>query len=341
MNFIDLRSDTVTQPTEEMRAAMAAAPVGDDVYGDDPTVRQLEELAARTLGKEAAMFLPSGTMGNQVSIMTHTRRGDEVICSENAHIVQHEVGATAVLSGVCLRTIKTEDDQLTAETVERAIRPDDIHMPRTSLVEMENALSNGRVMPLEKMKEVYETAHWHGLPVHLDGARIFNAAEALGVEAKEIAQYGDSVMFCLSKGLCAPVGSMVCSTADFIDRARKNRKIVGGGMRQCGILAAAGIIAIEKMSKRVGEDHENAKYFAQKLAALPGVTVDMDAVQISMIFFTIDKPGFDHQAFPAVMREKGILVNGIEDGKYRFVTHYWIGKKEIDRTIDVLAKLLG
>ena len=206
---------------------------------------------------------------------------------------------------------------------------------------MENALSNGRVMPLEKMKEVYETAHRHGLPVHLDGARIFNAAEALGVEAKEIAQYGDSVMFCLSKGLCAPVGSMVCSTADFIDRARKNRKIVGGGMRQCGILAAAGIIAIEKMSKRVGEDHENAKYFAQKLAALPGVTVDMDAVQISMIFFTIDKPGFDHQVFPAVMREKGILVNGIEDGKYRFVTHYWIGKKEIDRTIDVLAKLLG
>ncbi|MDD3193382.1 MAG: low-specificity L-threonine aldolase [Oscillospiraceae bacterium] len=341
MQWIDLRSDTVTQPTDEMRAAMAAAPVGDDVYGDDPTVRELEALAAKTMGKQAAMFVPSGTMGNQVSIMTHTRRGDEVICSENAHIVLHEVGATAVLSGVCLRTIKTEDDQLTAETVERAIRPEDIHMPHTGLVEMENALSNGTVMPLEKMKEVYETAHRHGLPVHLDGARIFNAAAALGVEAKEIAQYGDSVMFCLSKGLCAPVGSMVCGSEEFIARARKNRKILGGGMRQCGILAAAGIIAIEKMAKRVTEDHENARYFAQKLAALPGITVDRDAVQISMIFFTIDKGGFDHETFPAAMKEKGILVNGIEDGKYRFVTHYWMGKKEIDQTVDALAQLLA
>ena len=227
------------------------------------------------------------------------------------------------------------------EAVERAVRPDDIHMPRTGLVEMENALSNGRVMPLEKMKEVYEAAHRHGLPVHLDGARIFNAAAALGVEARAIAQYGDSVMFCLSKGLCAPVGSMVCGDADFIARARKNRKILGGGMRQCGILAAAGIIAIEKMSKRVKEDHENARYFAQKLEALPSVTVDMDAVQISMIFFTIDKPGFDHQAFPAAMREKGILINGLEDGKYRFVTHYWVGKKEIDRVADTLAQILA
>ena len=196
-------------------------------------------------------------------------------------------------------------------------------------------------MPLEKMKEVYEAAHRHGLPVHLDGARIFNAAAALGVEARAIAQYGDSVMFCLSKGLCAPVGSMVCGDADFIARARKNRKILGGGMRQCGILAAAGIIAIEKMSKRVKEDHENARYFAQKLEALPSVTVDMDAVQISMIFFTIDKPGFDHQAFPAAMREKGILINGLEDGKYRFVTHYWVGKKEIDRVADTLAQILA
>ena len=184
------------------------------------------------------------------------------------------------------------------------MRPDDIHMPRTGLVEMENALSNGRVMPLEKMKEVYEAAHRHGLPVHLDGARIFNAAAAPGVEAREIAQYGDSVMFCLSKGLCAPVGSVVFATEDFIARARKNRKMVGGGMRQCGILAAAGMIAIEKMSKRWGGPRK-CPILCPKAAALPDVTVDMDAVQISMVFFTIDRPGFDHQNFPAAMRKKG------------------------------------
>ena len=341
MQWIDLRSDTVTQPTQEMRAAMANAPVGDDVYGDDPTVLALERLAAETMGKEAAMFVPSGTMGNQVSIMTHTRRGDEVLCSDNAHIVIHEVGATAVLSGVCLRTLRIDDDQLTAELVERAIRPDDIHMPPTGMVEIENALSNGTVMPLWKMKQVYEAAHRHGVPVHLDGARIFNAAAALGVQAKDIAQYADSVMFCLSKGLCAPVGSMVCGSAAFIARARKNRKILGGGMRQCGILAAAGILAIEKMAGRVREDHENALYFAQKLAALPGVQVAMETVQINMIFFAIDKEGFDAEGFPAAMKEKGILINGQEDGQFRFVTHYWVGKEQIDQVIEAMAQLLG
>ena len=340
MDFIDLRSDTVTHPTDEMRKAMAAAPVGDDVYGDDPTVRRLEELAAKTLGKEAAMFVPSGTMGNQVAIMTHTRRGDEVICSENAHIVIHEVGATAVLSGVCLRTVKSDDDQLTAEAVERAVRPDDIHMPRTGLVEMENALSNGRVMPLEKMKEVYEAAHRHGLPVHLDGARIFNAAAALGVEARAIAQYGDSVMFCLSKGLCAPVGSMVCGDADFIARARKNRKILGGGMRQCGFLAAAGLVALDVMTKRLGEDHENARYMAQRLQKMPGVSLDLDAVELNMVFFKLDAPQQVIDTLPQKMYEQGIKINGVEDGEFRFVTTNDTNRQDIDHALDVFEQII-
>ena len=227
MRYIDIRSDTVTQPTQKMRDAMYTAVVGDDVNRDDPTMLELEELAAKLVGKEAAMFVPSGTMGNQVSIMTHTRRGDEVICGELSHIVIHEVGAPAVLSGVMVRTIKTAD-YLRPEQLLPAIRPDDIHMPHTGLVEMENPTAMGRVVPLDIMRQNYELAHQYGLPVHLDGARLFNAATALGCDVKEITQYCDSVMFCLSKGLCAPVGSIVAGSKEFIDRARKNRKMLGG-----------------------------------------------------------------------------------------------------------------
>ena len=240
MRYIDIRSDTVTQPTQKMRDAMYTAVVGDDVNRDDPTMRKLEEMAAKLVGKEAAMFVPSGTMGNQVSIMTHTRRGDEVICGEQSHIVIHEVGAPAALSGVMVRTIKTED-YLRPEQLLPAIRPDDIHMPPTGLVEMENPTTMGRVVPLDIMRQNYELAHQHGLPVHLDGARLFNAATALGCNVEEITQYCDSVMFCLSKGLCAPVGSIVAGSKEFIDRARKNRKMrwsapgrLPGSCRHCG-----------------------------------------------------------------------------------------------------------
>ncbi|MDD2954716.1 MAG: low-specificity L-threonine aldolase [Oscillospiraceae bacterium] len=342
MDSIDLRSDTVTQPTGEMRRAMAAAEVGDDVYGDDPTVRRLEELAAETLGKKAALFVPSGTMGNQLAIMTHTRRGDEVIAGENAHIVVHEAGAPAILSGVNLRTIKTPDGVLTGAMVEKAIRPQDIHCPPTGLVEVENALPGGTVVPLAAMGEVYRVASYqHSIPVHLDGARIFNAAVALKVKAKEIANHADSVMFCVSKGLCAPVGSLLAGREDFIARARKNRKILGGGMRQCGILAAAGIIAVETMTQRLEEDHENARYLAGRLLELPGVELDLSRVQINMVFFSLDSGRLSEVEFVEAMGREGIRIGGTEDGLYRFVTHWGVTRKDVDRTVETMGRILS
>jgi len=243
---------------------MAKAVVGDDVYGDDPTLCLLEKKAAEYSAKEAALFVPSGTMGNQVAVMTHTKRGNEIIAEENCHIVQHEVGAAAVLSGVMVRTVKGNMGIMDPQDIEKAIRGDDIHYPPTGLICMENALSNGTVVPLSRMKEIYSIAKERNIPVHLDGARLFNAAATLGVDASQITQYTDSVMFCLSKGLCAPVGSMLAGSRQFVDKARKNRKLLGGGMRQAGILAAAGLIALEKMTKRLPEDHENAKYMAKR-----------------------------------------------------------------------------
>lgn len=341
MRYIDLRSDTVTQPTDEMRESMAKAIVGDDVYGDDPTVRLLEEKAAEAVGKEAALFVPSGTMGNQLAVMTHTKRGDEIIVGEHCHIVQHEVGATAVLSGVQLRTVKGHNDLMDPKAVEGAIREDDIHCPETSLICMENALANGMVVPLERMQQIFAAAKKHGLPVHLDGARLFNAAAYLNVEAKEITQYTDSVMFCLSKGLCAPVGSMLAGSKGFIDKARKNRKLLGGGMRQAGFLAAAGIIALEKMSKRLHLDHENAQYMAKQLLEIPGIKLDPDTVHINMVFFDISGLNISSDALVAGLFSKGIKVNGVEDGLMRFVTNNDVSKEDIDYAIQCIKELLA
>lgn len=341
MRYIDFRSDTVTMPTKEMRLAMAEAIVGDDVYGDDPTVIELEKLAAEMVGKEAAMFVASGTMGNQLAVMTHTRRGDEVIVEENCHIVVHEVGATAVLSSVNLRTIKGENGVMRPEDVEKAIREEDIHHPYTTLVCMENALSNGRVVPLETMKEIYDIAKKHNLAVHLDGARLFNAATALNVEAKTITAYTDSVMFCLSKGLCAPVGSILAGSKSFIDRARKNRKLVGGGMRQVGILAAAGIIALRDMTKRLHLDHENAKYLANMLAEIPGIKVNMEGIHINMVFFTIDPSKISSAQLVDKLYQKGIKINGESLGEYRFVTNNEVTKEDINYTIGCMKEILG
>lgn len=340
MRYIDLRSDTVTMPTDEMRKAMFEADVGDDVYGDDPTINELEKLAAEIAGKEAAMFVASGTMGNQLGVMTHTVRGDEVILGENAHIAVHEVGATAVLSGVQLRTIKSPDDILYPELVKKAIRVDDIHEPRTGLICLENALANGTVVPLDVMKEVYEIAKYRNIPVHLDGARLFNAAVALGVNASDITQYTDSVQFCISKGLCAPVGSMLAGTKTFINKARKNRKLLGGGMRQAGFLAAAGIIALQKMTKRLGEDHENARYLGKRLLEIPGVELDMDKIQINMVFFKLNRPDFDSDVLVSKFFEKGIKINGEEGGLLRFVTNNDVSKDDIDFVIDTMKELL-
>lgn len=340
MRYIDLRSDTVTQPTEEMREAMAKAVVGDDVYGDDPTVCLLEQKAAECAGKEAALFVPSGTMGNQLAIMTHTKRGNEIIVGENSHIFQHEVGASAVLSGVQLRAIKGEKDVMEPQAVEKAVREDDIHCPETGLVCMENALANGTVVPLARMKEIYAVAKKHNLPVHLDGARVFNAATFLGVEASQITQYTDSVMFCLSKGLCAPVGSMLAGSRQFIERARKNRKLLGGGMRQAGILAAAGLIALEKMTKRLHIDHDNARYLAGRLAEIPGIKLIPEDVHINMVFFEIDETGVSSEELVKGLFSKGIKINGAENGFVRYVTNNDVTKEDIDYTIQCMKEII-
>lgn len=338
MKFIDLRSDTVTQPTDGMRQAMLTCEVGDDVYRDDPTMNQLEELAAEMSGMEKALFVPSGTMGNQLAIMTHTRRGDEVIAGSNSHIVVHEVGAAAVLSSVSMKTVQSENDQLLPEEVLAAIRSEDIHNPPTGLICLENALGNGRILPMENMKGIYEVAQEHGIPVHTDGARLFNAGAALGgLDVKDITQYTDSVMFCLSKGLSAPVGSILAGSSVFIERARKNRKLLGGGMRQAGILAAAGIIALEEMTKRLHEDHENAKYFAGLLKNLDEIEVFEDNLDINMVFVKMNLPAEASLQLKEKLYQKGIKINAPEKGKLRFVTHSGLSKKDIE-TAAVLFK---
>jgi threonine aldolase len=335
MKTIDLRSDTVTQPTQAMREAMFVASVGDDVYGDDPTVNELEALAAQLVHKEAALFVPSGTMGNQLALMTHTQRGDEIITGSHYHIVIHEVGAIPVLSGAGVRTIQHPDDFITPAQLIRAIRSNDIHEPHSSVLSLENALSNGKVMPLSLMKDDYELAKKHGLKVHLDGARLFNAAVALNVEAIELTQYCDSVMFCLSKGLCAPVGSILAGSKEFIAKARKNRKLLGGGLRQAGFLAAAGLIALKEMRFRLHEDHENAKYLAKKLLETGLVTLSLEDVQINMVFFEFVDPHFNHDDFPLYLLENNIKINP-DFPSYRFVTHYWITKEDIDKVVDLI-----
>jgi len=340
LRYIDLRSDTVTQPTDEMREAMAKAIVGDDVYGDDPTVNLLEEKAAEYAGKEAALFVPSGTMGNQLAVMTHTKRGNEIIAEENCHIIQHEVGAVAILSSAMVRTIRGEKGVMNPQDVLNAIRGNDIHYPETGLICMENALSNGTVVPLEVMKEIYTIARNHNIPVHLDGARLFNAAAYLGVDAAQITQYTDSVMFCLSKGMCAPVGSMLAGSKEFIEKARKNRKILGGGMRQAGILAAAGLIALEKMSKRLHIDHENAKYLAERLMSIPGIKLDYKDVQIDMVFFDMEETGISSDKLVDELFKKGIKINGAEGGLMRFVTNNDVTREDIDYTVQCIKELV-
>jgi threonine aldolase len=356
--MIDIRSDTVTQPTDEMRAAMASAEVGDDVYGDDPTVNRLEELAARTLGKEAAIFVPSGTFGNQVSIFSWSERGSEVILAEESHIVQHEAGAAAIIAGVQLRALRAPRGVLDAGEVRERVRLADLHAPRTSLICVENASANGRAVPLVELDAVKSLAEKHGLPVHMDGARIFNAAASLGLSAAEIAKRADSVMFCLSKGLCAPVGSMVTGPKAFIGTVRLKRKIMGGGLRQAGILAAAGIIAIEKMSGRVGEDNGRARVLARELSAIRGVKVDpkgaSESERIDMVFFDWDGPagitrksGADEWTAAALKIVAAFAARGIKisppdgAGQFRFVTHYWVGTSELDLIIQSSKEIFG
>ena len=340
MNIIDMRSDTVTKPTEAMRAAMAAAEVGDDVYGDDALTNELEALAAEMSGKEAAIFVPSGTFGNQLSLFTHCRRGSEVIIYDDCHIVQHEAGASSVIAGVQLRTIGGQGSLPDAAAIEALIRkdPSDIHYPPTGLICLETAHSDGRVIPLENMAAIRETADKYGLPVHVDGARLFNAADYLGVSATEITKYADSVMFCLSKGLCAPIGSMLAGSEAFIGRARRLRKLMGGGMRQTGILAAAGLIALRDMTKRLREDRENAQLLAGKLSEIDGISCQPDDVHANLVFFTLDER-FQLERVMAALNENGVLANPPENGVMRLATHYWISADDVLKTAEVFARL--
>ncbi|TDR80402.1 low-specificity L-threonine aldolase [Paludibacterium purpuratum] len=333
MQWIDVRSDTVTQPTPAMREVMQYAPVGDDVYGDDPTVQALEAQAADKLGMEAALFVPTGTMGNQLAIFTHCLRGDEVIAADDCHIVWHEAGAAAVIAGVQLRTVDSRDGMMPTAEVARRIRVgDDIHCPKTGLICLENAHSGGRVLPLAYMREIRAIAHEHGVPIHLDGARVFNAAVSLGADVREIAALADSVMFCLSKGLAAPVGSILAGRADFIAEARRKRKLLGGGMRQVGVLAAPGLIALNDMSQRLDEDHANARYLAEQLARLPGVEVDLAAVEINLVWFSLPA-SLPVAPLMAALEAAGVKANPPEAGRMRMVTHWQVGRGEIDRIV--------
>ncbi|TCW32814.1 low-specificity L-threonine aldolase [Gulbenkiania mobilis] len=341
MHTIDVRSDTVTQPTPAMREAMFTATVGDDVYGDDPTVVELERQAAVRLDKEAALFVPSGTFGNQLALYTHCNRGDEVILGDDCHIVWHEAGAAAVIAGVQLRTVESRKGVLDAAAIEQRIRVgEDIHWPRTGLICLENAHSNGRVIPLEAMQAVCQVDRRHKVPVHLDGARVFNAATALGCDVREITRYADTVMFCLSKGLAAPVGSILAGPADFIARARRHRKLLGGGLRQAGVLAAPGLVALNEMTRRLAEDHGNARYLAEQLAQLPGIEVQLDDVQINMVWFRFSGHVYT-TALMASLADAGILANPPENGMMRFVTHWQVGRAEVDRVVAAVAAYLA
>lgn len=338
--MIDLRSDTVTQPTDKMRKVMFSADVGDDVYDDDKTIKELESYAAKILGKEAALFVPSGTFGNQLSLLTHTERGNEVIVGHDSHILFHEVGASSVIAGVQLRTIESFGGRFEITKLESLIREDDIHYPKTGLICVENAHGNGSVVPLGKMKEIYNLAKKYDIPVHLDGARVFNAAAALNVDVKEIVKYCDSLMFCISKGLCAPIGSLIVGNKKFIMKAKKNRKLMGGGLRQVGFLGAAGLVALKDMVKRLKVDHDNALYLASQLDSFENITVIRERLDINMVFFTMNDTVINEQKFISKLLEKNIKINGIECGEYRFVTNNDVSKDDIDYVIKCMHEII-
>lgn len=341
--LIDLRSDTVTVPTPEMRKAMYEAEVGDDVYGEDPTINRLEERAAQMLGKEAGLFVVSGTMGNLVAILTHTRPGNEIILEAESHIFYYEVGGCAALGGVMVRTVAGERGAIAPGKLEEVIRGPDIHSPPTGLIALENThnRAGGAVIPLENIKAVREVAGRYGIPMHLDGARIFNAATALGVPAAEIASYFDSVMFCLSKGLAAPVGSLLVGSKEWIARARKWRKMVGGGMRQAGILAAAGIVALEQMVDRLAEDHANAKYLAAGLAEISGLKINPEEVETNIVRLDVAGTGMTGEEFCAELKLRGILASPFGPTIVRLVTHKDVSRADMEKTLSVISQMLG
>lgn len=348
MNVIDLRSDTVTHPTPEMRAAMAAAPVGDDVYGEDPTVNALEAETAALFGKEAALFVASGTMGNLISVLTHCGRGEEMILGKEAHIFKYEAGSAAAYGGVHPNTLPVHrDGTMDLDAIRAAIRPDNPHMPPTRLICLENTHggASGAPVPLAYIEQVAAIAREHQLSLHIDGARIFNAATALGMSVKDLCAPADSVSICLSKGLCAPVGSVIVGSRTFIAKAQRIRKSLGGGMRQAGILAAAGLLAIRVMSQRLADDHATAQQLADGLARLPYVTIDRDTVQTNMLYFqlTPESPLTAEALTARLKAEYNILISPYSSAerKFRLVTHYWITPERVQTVLAALAAVLG
>jgi threonine aldolase len=334
LKIIDLRSDTVTHPTDEMRRAMAEAEVGDDVYGEDPTVNTLEKLAAEMMQKEAAVFTVSGTMSNLISVLAQTRRGDEIIVGSEAHVFWYEVGGASALGGVIVHTIpNTTDGRLEIEDLEKAIRSKNIHNPPSTLLCLENTHNRcgGAVLDVKYISAAAGLAHRHSLRVHIDGARIFNAAVALKVPASELVKDADSVSFCLSKGLSAPVGSLVCGDRDFIDRARKYRKMVGGGMRQAGVLAAAGLVALRTMIDRLAEDHRNARLLAEGLRLIPGLVV-ADNVPTNIVLFSLP-PAVSGDIFVKEISSRGVKLSPRGGQQFRAVTHRMVTSDDIDEAL--------
>lgn len=338
---IDLRSDTVTKPTLEMRQAAFDAEVGDDVYQEDPSVLELEELSASKLGKEAAMFVPSGTQGNQIAVLTHCHPGEEIILEENSHIYFYEGASISALAGVQPRTLKGHQGALYPKDVEMAIREDDIHQPDTSLICLENThnRAGGAVVPLENMKEIYQLSRQYNIPVHLDGARIFNTSVASGIDVKEYASYTDTIQFCLSKGLGAPVGSVIAGSADFITKARKWRKRLGGGLRQAGVIAAPGLVALRSMVDRLEEDHINAKQLADGVGNISGLTIE-NSVDTNIVLVNTEKANINAAEFIERLSEVGILAVRFGPDTVRFTTHYDIDAQDITNVLDKLTKIL-
>ena len=342
MKFIDFRSDSVTWPTEEMRSAMQQAVVGDDAYGEDPTTAELESYGASLVGKEAAVFVPSGTFANQIALITHCRRGDEIIIDDRSHIVQFESGGAAALANVQFRTIEPKGNAVTTDEIINKIRKtEDETEPKTALICIEDTMLNGNTIPLETMRNLrYLSSRYH-VPVHLDGARLFNAAAAQNVSAAEIAQNADSVMISLSKGLCAPAGALLCGNKSFIDKAKKARNLLGGTMHQSGVLAAAGLVALKNMRQRLSQDHENAFYLANSLTQFEDLEIDITSVETNIVHCRFKDENFESESLCDFFKSRNILLKPTtEDGRLSLMTHRWINRQDIDVFVNALSDFL-
>lgn len=343
MKIIDLRSDTVTKPTPAMIKAMISSPLGDDVLGDDPTVIKLEKETAKLLGKPAGLFVPSGTMGNQIAVMTHTRPGDEVILDYESHIFRYEVAGSAVMSGVQFNALAGPGGVISAQQINEAIRPDDIHQPRTTLVCLENThnRAGGTVYPLAEIKKIAAICKKPGIKMHLDGARLWNASVASGIPVKEYAKYFDSVMVCFSKGLGCPVGSVLAGDKAFIEKARRNRKMLGGGMRQAGLLAGAGLYALRHNIKRMAQDHRRAKLLAEAITGIGSIDIDIASVQTNIVVFDIRRTGLSPEQAEVRLARKGLLLVAFGAASLRAVTHLDVDDRDIERAGEVLGQVLA